>query len=340
MTDSRAAARIAHMPASNLARVAPVSPAPSPPPQRVSSRAAGDAPRVEATAAKRSTGALPVAIVAGIFAAINILGAPYYAADLATRVRHPWHAWLRPSGYIGQSAGILAVLIFFLLLLYPLRKRWKALAFTGSLAKWLDVHVAAALALPLLLTIHAAWRSSGVIGFGFAAMMIVWASGLIGRYVYTRIPRAKSGVELTRDEVAAQRRALVDRIAATTGLAAAEVERSLRVGSSDSHRGGLLAAARRMLTNDIVRWRMTRHLAAQWQAMSRGRQRVSRASLKEALKLASREISLDQQARMLEETRRVLHWWHVAHRPFAFTALIAVVIHVAVVVAVGATWFW
>jgi hypothetical protein len=281
-----------------------------------------------------------LAIVAGVLAAVNNIGAPYYAADLATRVRHPWHAWLRPSGYIGQSAGILAVLIFFLLLLYPLRKRWKALAFTGSIGKWLDVHVAAALTLPLLLAIHAGWRSTGVIGLGFTAMMIVWASGLIGRYVYARIPRAKSGVELTRDEVATQRRALVDRIAATTGLPAAEIERSLRVGDSAAHRRGLLGVARRMLTNDIVRWRMTRHLAAQWQALAKGRQRVSRASLREALKLASREISLDQQAHMLEETRRVLHWWHVAHRPFAFTALIAVVIHVAVVVAVGATWFW
>jgi hypothetical protein len=334
------------MPASNLARVAP-APTPVPQDQEPAARPRHAVPQVAAGAAaarpasgKRRATALPLLIVAGIFAAINIVGVPYYTADLATRVRHPWHIWLRPSGFIGQSAGILAVLIFFVLLLYPLRKRWKALAFTGSVGKWLDVHVAAALTLPLLLTIHAGWRSTGVIGLGFTAMMIVWASGLIGRYVYTRIPRAKSGVELTRDEVAAQRRALVDRIATTTGLSTNDVERSLRVGSSGSPRSGLLGAAMRMLTNDIVRWRMTRHLAAQWQSMTKGKQRVSRASLKEAVKLAGREISLDQQAHMLEETRRVLHWWHVAHRPFAFTALIAVVIHVAVVVAVGATWFW
>ena len=56
--------------------------------------------------------------------------------------------------------------------------------------------------------------------------------------------------------------------------------------------------------------------------------------------LASREISLAQQARMLDATQRVFGYWHVAHRPFAVTALVAVVIHVAVVVAVGATWFW
>jgi hypothetical protein len=55
--------------------------------------------------------------------------------------------------------------------------------------------------------------------------------------------------------------------------------------------------------------------------------------------IADREISMAQQARMLDATQRVFRYWHVAHRPFAVTALVAVVIHVAVVVTVGATWF-
>jgi len=91
--------------------------------------------------------------------AVNIAGVEYYLASLGERVRHPMHAWLRPSGYVGQSAGIVAFVIFFFLWLYPLRKKWKALRFTGSVGKWLDVHVASALLLPLLLVIHAAWRS-------------------------------------------------------------------------------------------------------------------------------------------------------------------------------------
>jgi hypothetical protein len=57
------------------------------------------------------------------------------------------------------------------------------------------------------------------------------------------------------------------------------------------------------------------------------------------VELASREMSLTQQARMLDATRKVFGYWHVAHRPFALTALVAVVIHVAVVIALGATWF-
>ena len=43
---------------------------------------------------------------------ISVVGLPYYAAPLASRVRHPLHAWLRPSGYIGQTAGVIALAFF------------------------------------------------------------------------------------------------------------------------------------------------------------------------------------------------------------------------------------
>jgi hypothetical protein len=43
---------------------------------------------------------------------------------------------------------------------------------------------------------------------------------------------------------------------------------------------------------------------------------------------------------MLRATHGLFRYWHVAHRPFAVLALTAVVVHVAVVVAVGATWLW
>jgi hypothetical protein len=53
------------------------------------------------------------------------------------------------------------------------------------------------------------------------------------------------------------------------------------------------------------------------------------------VKLASREVALMQQVRMLDATRRVFRYWHIAHRPFAVTALIALVVHVAVAIFVG-----
>ncbi len=275
----------------------------------------------------------------GVLAAINAWGIPYYLADRADRVRHPLHAWLKASGYVGQSAGILALIVFTFLWLYPLRKKWKKLAFTGSIGKWLDVHVTTAIGLPLLLTIHAAWRSDGVIGLGFDAMLVVCASGVVGRYLYTRIPRTRTGVELTRDEVAGQRKELVTEIAEATGLPTAAIEQSLDVGRAQEGTGAW-AALGQLVTNDIRRWRLSRELPKRWAAMAPNAKAIDARRVKKAVRLASREIALTQQSNMLDATHKLFRFWHVAHRPFALTALVAVVVHVTVVVALGSTWFY
>jgi hypothetical protein len=271
--------------------------------------------------------------------AINIGGAAYYLAPLGERVRSPLHPWLRPSGYVGQSAGILALVIFIFLWLYPLRKKWKALAFTGTVGKWLNVHVTSALSLPMLLGIHAAWRSEGLIGLGVMSMLVVIASGVVGRYIYTRIPRAKSGVEFTREEVVAERIKLVDQLALTTGLAPDAVRTALDVAPPPDREQNAARVILSLMTSDLMRWRRTRELRRRWKKLAPANRPLSARSLRNAVDLASREISLSQQSRMLAATHRIFRYWHVAHRPFAITALIAVVVHVVVVVGVGATWF-
>lgn len=267
--------------------------------------------------------------------AVNVLGAPYYLEPMSERVRHPWHAMLRPSGTIGLTAGIVAVAIFIFLWLYPLRKKYKRLAFLGSLGKWMDVHVATALAMPLLLAIHATWRADGVIGLGLLAMLIVIASGVIGRYLYVRIPRARNGVELTREEVAGRRRELIGELAETTGLGVDVVERTLDVGEADVSEQGLGKIFMRLLSDDLTRWRRTAELQRRWAGVAPAGGPLSKAALGEAVRLASQEMSLQQQSRMLEATHRVFRFWHVAHRPFAVTAMVAVIIHIVVVLAVG-----
>lgn len=264
---------------------------------------------------------------------ITIAGLPYYMLPVASRVRDHWHPWLRPSGYVGQAAGIIGFLIFIFLWLYPLRKYWKALSWTGAVGRWLDVHVAAALILPLLVAIHAAFRLGGLIGLGYLSMLVVCASGIVGRYLYARIPRQRSGVELTRDEVAGERDALITEIAAATGQAPQQIVLALNYAAGTSGRG-VVVTFRNLLLNDLVRWRTVRRLRHEWAASAA----MSQESIARLAELASREIALTQQSRMLELTHAAFRLWHVAHRPFAITALIAVTIHVVVVVVMGATW--
>jgi hypothetical protein len=246
---------------------------------------------------------------------------------------------LRPSGTVGLTAGIIAVLIFVFLWLYPLRKRFRQLGFLGSLGKWMDVHVTLALALPLLLAIHSAWRADGLIGLGLLAMLIVIASGVVGRYLYVRIPRARNGAELTREEVANRRRELVGSLAITTGLSIDVVERTLEISPEPTAGQGVLVIFGRLLSDDLLRWRQRAALRRRWAAVAPAGHPLSKSAVSQAVRLASQELSLRQQVAMLHATQRVFRYWHIAHRPFAITALVAVVIHIAVVMAVGVVGF-
>ena len=310
----------------------------------VDASAARPARRVSHSSAKRTARAplaaqrWPIVIILTTLTLLNLAGAPYYRLSLGERARSPLHAFLRPSGIVGQSAGLLALLIFFFLWLYPLRKKYRALAFTGPIARWLDIHILAAIGLPLLLAMHASWRFEGIVGLGYYAILVVCASGVVGRYLYVRIPRSRSGVASTREEIAVERRTLITDIAATTGLDPFEVQQTLSVsGSGES--SGVLRTLLHLASNDITRWRLTRALRKRLRSAG-GSGALDDKTINRVVELASREISLEQQLRMLDATQRLFGYWHVAHRPFAVTALVAVVIHVAVVIAVGATWFW
>jgi hypothetical protein len=281
-----------------------------------------------------------VLVSAGLLVTVCVLGFPYYAMPFAERVRSPLHEWLRPSGYIGQSAGLVALAIFFFLWLYPVRRRARWLAWTGTVARWLDVHVLAALVLPLLVVIHAAWQFGGLIGLGFWSMMVVWASGIVGRYVYARIPRSKAGIELTLEEIATRQQALLEQIAKTTGLDRTLIEQTLADDRPPVGRLGIVATFARLVSDDFARRRAARRLRRLYQSSGPRRRKQDRQVLAWVLRLARREMALTQQARMLDATHNVFRFWHVLHRPVAIAALAAVVVHVAVVIGLGATWLW
>jgi len=267
--------------------------------------------------------------------AVTLAGLPYYVLSTAGRVRSPLHDWFKPSGYVGQSAGILALVLFLFIWIYPLRKRIRFLAGLGSLRGWLDAHMLAGLTLPLLGAIHASWKFEGLIGLGYLSMLVVCASGVVGRYIYTRIPRARDGLELTLEQIERERGRLVARIAAVTGLRPDEVDRDLVFDVPSGSGLGPLRTSAYLLTGDILRWRASRQLRRRWKRLASG---FSRAELRQALRLARRQMALNHQRRMLESTQRLFRFWHVAHLPFAISALGAVLIHVAVVVALGTTW--
>ena len=287
---------------------------------------------------KSTAGRTALATAAVVLLAITLTGLPYYLLPVERQMRSPLRAWFKPSGYIGQSAGLVAFAFFLFLWLYPLRKKVKWLKFTGALGRWLNVHIFAGLTVPWLGAIHAGWRFEGLIGLGYGAMLLVSISGIIGKYLYTRIPRSRSGLELTRGEVENQRHQLLGELSALTGLEPADIEEELGSALSPPGDSGVGRALISFLTNDLARWRAVNRLRRRWRTAGKTNHRQLRRIGRETSRLARRQVALDQQMRMLGVTQRIFGYWHVAHRPIAITALVAVLAHVGVAVSLGVTW--
>lgn len=260
---------------------------------------------------------------------------PYYALGVSGRSRAALRPLLDPSGSLGLSFGLAGAALFLFMWLYPLRKRLPVLRRAGNPAAWLQVHILAGLALPLVVAVHAGWRFTGLIGLGYAAMALVVLSGVVGRYLYVHIPRRQDGLELSREGVANERRALLTRIAAATGLDPAEVGRTLHPGPEPGIGRGIAGTLALLVAGDLARRRAMRELSRLWSQPRPGLPAPDPRALADAVRLARRELALGQQARMLEATQRVFAWWHVAHLPVAITAFLAILVHVAVAVWIG-----
>lgn len=282
---------------------------------------------------------IALVLLLAIPAAITVAGLSYYLAPRGERVRSALHPLLKPSGSVGLVLGIFGLALFLFMWLYPLRKHWRALAWTGGLPSWLRVHTVAGLVVPAVVAVHAGWRFEGVIGLGYFAMLLVSLSGIVGRFLYVHIPRGQAGLELSLDEVANERRAIVTRIAAATGMLPAGVERMLAPETAPGARLGTGAAMVHLVTSDFSRARAAALLRRRLEEQRPGATPLDRAAVDDVLRLARREMALAQQVRVVDATRRLFGLWHVAHRPVAITALLAVVIHVVVTVAVGAIGF-
>jgi len=277
----------------------------------------------------------------GVLVAANLLGLPYFLLSSVERVRSPLHPWFRPSGIIGQTAGMVAFTLFMFLWLYPLQKRFRALALARSRASWLTAHVIAGLSIPFLASLHAAWHFSGLIGLGYGAMMVAWMSGIVGRYIYARIPRHKNGVELSRSDVETERQEVLQQLVGATGIDAELLEHVLLAGTSPTISPDVnpLKALGVMIADDVRRWRTLRQLRWQWHGAATSGRASEHEMLSTVRRLMRREIALTQQARMLVATHRLFRYWHVAHKPMAISALVAVVLHVTSAIILGVTWF-
>ena len=153
---------------------------------------------------------------------------------------------------IGYTLGIVGFLLMLSTeTLYSLRKRVVGFHY-GRMSIWLQVHVFTGLVGPYLVLLHSGWRFQGLAGVLTIILGVVVVSGLVGRYIYTAVPRSLDGAEIA---VIQLERAM------------AQIDRELTSTASTNGGAGLLAATESaargwaiVLVRPWLRWRQNRHL--------------------------------------------------------------------------------
>ena len=133
------------------------------------------------------------------------LGLGFAAVLLLVGWRFRGLDYLSAEEGVGYALGIVAVACMLVLLLYPLRKRFKILRFIGPLPKWFRTHMVFGAIVPIAALYHCNFQLGSLNSrIALFSAMIVAGSGLIGRFIYSKIHRGLYGRKTNLKELLAQ----------------------------------------------------------------------------------------------------------------------------------------
>ncbi len=270
--------------------------------------------------------AVSAALVAWVL--FDLGGREYYGTPLEVRGYAPAQ-WLRPSGPVGQSLGVIGTVLMLVPFAYMARKRMRRLREAGPLKRWLEVHLFCGIVGPVMITLHTSFKFNGIVSAAYWSMVIVVLSGFAGHHLYTRIPRSVRGNELTRAE-------LNDAAAALKEELARAIDSADALARIDTFERAAVPARPQALTLADLLFGEIR-LAGRLRALDH---ELARAGLPpslrhEAVRLTRERSVILRRAAYLDRTRKLFNLWHVFHLPLVYLMLVIVTAHIAIVLYLG-----
>jgi hypothetical protein len=222
------------------------------------------------------------------------------------------------SGLFGHGLGIVGFTLMLMTeLLYSWRKRSRS-ARWGRMSSWLRFHIFTGLVGPYMVLLHSSWKFNGLAGIVMLLTVVIVLSGVVGRYIYTAIPRTADGAEVESAELAHQI-ASVEASLESWREAQPEMTRLLSNALRDEIGGGSMPLLGDTLANIRYRHnfkRARRELDVQY-----------RAQAVELAQLIRRKQLLHRQVSSLIMARRLLSLWHAIHIPIGLVLFSTAVVH-------------
>jgi hypothetical protein len=248
--------------------------------------------------------------------------------------------WYTPGDNVGYYVGLAGGVMMLLLLIYPLRKHVAALRTWGPVKYWFAGHMVLGIAGPVLVLAHSTFhmRSTNA-AVALICMLIVAASGIVGRFLYVKVHRGLYGEKLNLKELQAKAGFESDEVHSKLHFVP-EVEKRLkefeayalpeyRSFGHDAWRFVSLGVRRIFVYRACVTEleRVMRRIAElrNWDADKyRRRFRRAKALIKDYLSVA-------QGVSQFTMYDRLLRLWHVAHVPLVYLLVLSAIAHVIAV---------
>ncbi|MCP5049366.1 MAG: hypothetical protein GY940_19505 [bacterium] len=265
------------------------------------------------------------------FGALFYAGSDYYLAPLAEKVRHHLHPVLRQSGSLGHLFGIIGSLFMCLLLLYSVRKRFAFARKWGNLNTWLNVHIYLGVTGPMFVLFHTGFKFNGIVAISFWSMVLVVVSGVVGKYIYQLIPRSLSGMELDRIELEAEEIGLTFEMRKMIPAAHPIWKLLTEIENHDS-KGSVISILLLVFEPLRIRRKISRLLKKSGNINGKDR--------KKFISIVVKRQMIIRKSKMLKYTLKILHYWHLAHKPFVIIMFLILIIHVYIAVVMGYVWIF
>jgi hypothetical protein len=264
-------------------------------------------------------------------------GRNYYLLSSIERPHYAAHETIKPGGVRGHGLGILGTGMMIVLLFYSIRKRYGIFRNLGSIRMWLNFHIFLGITGPLFVVLHSAFKLKGIVAISFWSMIAVALSGVLGRYLYIKIPRTITGTELNLKDAEEFHQKISQEVFASYRIDEtymAKIE-TMIMGPIDAAKGSMRILMTLAL-NDLflpLRMRRAKKRIVRLTGVSKKNARILVDNIK-------KKAILHRQIALWQHINNLFHYWHVIHKPFAVVMYLIMIIHVIITVVLGYRWLF
>jgi hypothetical protein len=265
------------------------------------------------------------------------LGPIAFAAIVIATIVFAWlqrnEGHLTAESGVGYWLGIVGAVTMLLLAGYPLRKRFRFLHGVGRVANWFRLHMVLGILGPTLVILHTNFKLGSLNSrTALFTMLIVVASGIVGRYLYAKVHRGLYGRQAELRDVLADIMALKSSIGSNvSGHAGIEQELDRYLPKNGAPRSMAASLGSVAFSGSRMRFSRRRILNETKRTLSAGSRRERRQHVKAIDKHLRLFFAAVKKAERLAFFESLFGMWHHLHMPLFVLLALTVVIHIVAV---------